>query len=156
MSTGVTKTHTARGYLWSASRVRWKTIHSLSCITSWLPYVTLCYIVSRCFLPLEQSRTALLGCRLATSRGCLLAIMGKLLQLSAYQQARWPLCKLWGEHRFSVPDLVSPPRPVHSIRTKTIPDKDFVHTQERWFRCDICKGAKFRRADLSSGESHMV
>ena len=51
--------------LWSVSRVRSKTMHSLSCITSWLPYITLCYIDSRFFLPLEQSRTALLGCRLA-------------------------------------------------------------------------------------------
>ena len=54
--------------LWSVSRVRSKTMHSLSCITSWLPYTTLCYIASRFFLPLEQSRTALLGCRLAASR----------------------------------------------------------------------------------------
>ena len=36
-------------------------MHSLSCITSWLPYITLCYIDSRFFLPLEQSRTALFG-----------------------------------------------------------------------------------------------
>ena len=43
-------------------------MHSLFCITSWLPYITLCYIDSRLFLPLEQSRTALLGCRLAASR----------------------------------------------------------------------------------------
>ena len=56
------------GILWSVSRVRSKTIHSLSCITSWLPYITLCYIDSRFFLPLEQSRTALLGCHLAASR----------------------------------------------------------------------------------------
>ena len=47
--------------LWSVSRVRSKTMHSLSCITSWLPYITLCYIDSRFFLPLEQSRTALFG-----------------------------------------------------------------------------------------------
>ena len=114
MSTGLTKTHTARWYLWSVSCVRSKTINSLSCITLWLPYITLCYIVSWFFLPLEQSHTALLGCRLASSRGCLLAIAGKLLQLSAYQQARWPFCKLWGEHRFSVPDLVSYPRRVHT------------------------------------------
>ena len=53
--------------LWSVSRVRSKTMHSLSCITSWLPYITLCYIDSRFFLPLEQSRTALFGCRLAVS-----------------------------------------------------------------------------------------
>ena len=54
--------------LWSVSRVRSKTIHSLSCITSWLPNITLCYIDSRFFVPLEQSRTALLGCLLAASR----------------------------------------------------------------------------------------
>ena len=30
--------------LWSVSRVRSKTMHSLSCITSWLSYITLCYI----------------------------------------------------------------------------------------------------------------
>ena len=53
--------------LWSVSRVRSKTMHSLSCITSWLPYITLCYIDSRFFLPLEQSRMAILGCRLAAS-----------------------------------------------------------------------------------------
>ena len=50
--------------LWSVSRVRSKTMHSLSCITSWLPYITLHYLDSRFFLPLEQSCTALLGCRL--------------------------------------------------------------------------------------------
>ena len=33
----------------------------------WLPYITLCYIDSRFFLPLEQSRTALLGWSLAAS-----------------------------------------------------------------------------------------
>ena len=47
--------------LWSLSRVRSKTKHSLPCITS-------CYIDSRFFLHLEQSHTALLGCRLAASR----------------------------------------------------------------------------------------
>ena len=51
--------------LWSVSRVRSKTMHSLSCITSWLPYITLRNNDSRFFLPLEQSRTALLGCSLA-------------------------------------------------------------------------------------------
>ena len=45
--------------LWSASRVRSKTMHSLFCITSWLPYITLRYIDSSFFLPLEQSCTAL-------------------------------------------------------------------------------------------------
>ena len=53
--------------LWSVSHVRSKTMHSLSRHTSWLPYITLCYIDSRFFLPLEQSHTALLGCRLAAS-----------------------------------------------------------------------------------------
>ena len=43
-------------------------MYSLSCITAWLPYITLCYIDSRFFLPLEQSRTALLGYRLAATR----------------------------------------------------------------------------------------
>ena len=42
--------------LWSVSRVHSKTMHSLSCITSWLHHITLCYIDSRFFLPLEQLR----------------------------------------------------------------------------------------------------
>ena len=54
--------------LLSLSSVRSKTMHFLSCITSWLPNITLCYIDSRFFLPLEQSRAALLGCRLPASR----------------------------------------------------------------------------------------
>ena len=33
--------------LWSVSCVHSKTMHSLSCITSWLPHITLCYIDSR-------------------------------------------------------------------------------------------------------------
>ena len=36
-------------------------MHSLSCITIWLSYITLCYIDSSFFRPLEQSRTALLA-----------------------------------------------------------------------------------------------
>ena len=51
--------------LCSVSRVRSKTMHSLFCITSLWPYITLCQIDSRFFLPLEQSRSALLGSRLA-------------------------------------------------------------------------------------------
>ena len=35
--------------LWSASRACSKTMHSLFCITSWLPYITLCYIDSKIF-----------------------------------------------------------------------------------------------------------
>ena len=54
--------------LWSVSRACSKTMHSLSCITSGLPYITLCYIDSIFFLPLEQSCTALLGCRLVFAR----------------------------------------------------------------------------------------
>ena len=53
--------------LWSLSNVRSKTMHSLFRITLWLPYITLCCIDSRFFLPLEQSRTVLLGCHLAAS-----------------------------------------------------------------------------------------
>ena len=53
--------------LWSVSNVHLKTMHSLFRITLWLPYITLCCIDSRFFLPLEQSRTVLLGCRLAAS-----------------------------------------------------------------------------------------
>ena len=53
--------------LCSVSLARLKTMHSLFCITSWLPYVTLGYINLRFFLCLEQSRTALLGCHLAAS-----------------------------------------------------------------------------------------
>ena len=56
-----THSRDSRGFiLWFVSRVRSKTMHSLYCITSWLPYITLCYIDLRFFLPLEQSRTALL------------------------------------------------------------------------------------------------
>ena len=54
--------------LWSVSRVRSKTMHSPSCITPWLPYITLCYIDSRFFLPLEQSCTALLAFSLAITQ----------------------------------------------------------------------------------------
>ena len=50
------------------SRACSKTMHSLSCITSGLPYITLCYIDSIFFPPLEQLRTALLGCRLVFAR----------------------------------------------------------------------------------------
>ena len=53
--------------VWSVSHVCSKTMHSLSCITLWLPYINLCYIDSRFFLLLEQSRTALLGCLLTAS-----------------------------------------------------------------------------------------
>ena len=54
--------------LWSVSRACSKTMHSLSCITPGLPYITPCYIDSIFFLPLEQSLTALLGCRLVFAR----------------------------------------------------------------------------------------
>ena len=35
--------------LWSVLRVRLRTMHSLFCITSWLSYITLCFIDSRFF-----------------------------------------------------------------------------------------------------------
>ena len=37
--------------LWSVSRVRSKTMYSMFCVTSWLSYITLCYIDSRFFCP---------------------------------------------------------------------------------------------------------
>ena len=50
----------------SLSSVCLKTMHSLFCIMSqMLRYITLCYIDSSFFLPLELSRTSLLGCLLA-------------------------------------------------------------------------------------------
>ena len=39
--------------------------------------------------------------------------------------------------------------------TKTILDRASVHTQERWFRRDVCNGAKLCSADLESGASHI-
>ena len=65
--------------LWSASRVCSKTMHSLFCITSWLHYITLCYIDSKIFsapgtimhgsirLP-PRSIVSLWGCSLAINR----------------------------------------------------------------------------------------
>ena len=41
------------------------------------------------------------------------------------------------------------------VRTKTIPDRDRVHTQEWWFRRDFYNGAKLHRADLKNGASHI-
>ena len=68
------KTGSARD---SLSGLSW--IHSLICITRslennafsvlyYVMFALLCYIDSRFFLPLEQSRTAPLGCHLAASR----------------------------------------------------------------------------------------
>ena len=39
--------------------------------------------------------------------------------------------------------------------TRTILDRASVHTQERWFRRDVCNGAKLCSADLESGASHI-
>ena len=39
--------------------------------------------------------------------------------------------------------------------TKIIPDRNSVHTHERWFRRDFNDGAKLRHADLWSGESRI-
>ena len=41
------------------------------------------------------------------------------------------------------------------VSTKTIPDRDCVHTQEWWFRRDFYNGAKLHRADLKNGASHI-
>ena len=55
--------------LWSASRVCLKTMHSLFCITSWLPYITLCYIDSKIFsAPGTIMHGSLWGCSLAINR----------------------------------------------------------------------------------------
>ena len=63
--------------LWSVSRVRPKTMHSLSCITSLLPYITLCYTDSR-FFPapgtIAHGSIRLPPRSLASSRGCSLAL----------------------------------------------------------------------------------
>ena len=77
--------------LWFISRVCSKTMHSLSYITSWLPYISLCYIDSRFFLPLEQSHTALLGCRLAASQSCSLAI-SRWRHFSCWNKTDWVKC----------------------------------------------------------------
>ena len=45
------------------------------------------------------------------NRGCLLNTGFTVLLLSADHRARWPLCNQLWEHCFSVPDLVSSPRP---------------------------------------------
>ena len=65
MSTGLTNTHTTHGV-----SDLYHLLARKQCILcpAWLPYITLCYIGSRFFLPLEQSRTDLLGCCLAASR----------------------------------------------------------------------------------------
>ena len=39
--------------------------------------------------------------------------------------------------------------------TKILPDSASVHTYERSFPRDFCDGAKLRRADLESEESHI-
>ena len=56
---GLTNTHTACGFsdlyhVFAPNRC-------ILCITSWLPYITLCYISLGFFLPLEQPSTALLA-----------------------------------------------------------------------------------------------
>ena len=70
INTGLTSTHTAPGcQLSSVSPVRWKTQCILFSTLRLKSYLTLlCYIDSRFFLPLELSRTSLLGCRLAALR----------------------------------------------------------------------------------------
>ena len=74
--------------IWSVSRVRSKTMHSLFCIASRLPYIILSYIDSRCFLPLEQSRTALLGYCLAASQ-LFARLLGNYF-LGGQENITWP------------------------------------------------------------------
>ena len=59
MSTGLTNTHMACGF--SDLYHVFARKQCILCIMSWLPYITLCYIDLRFFLPLEQPRTALLA-----------------------------------------------------------------------------------------------
>ena len=78
MNTALTNTHSS-WILWSASCACSKTKHSLFCITSWLPYITLCYIDTKIFcapgtimhgsirLP-PRSIVSLWGCSLAINR----------------------------------------------------------------------------------------
>ena len=75
--------------LWSILHVRLKTRHSLFCITLWLPYITLCYIDSRFFLPVEQLCTALFGCCLAVSHLCKAALWQ--LRVCIYYSSRMKL-----------------------------------------------------------------
>ena len=69
MSTGITKTHTARGF-----SVLYQVFARKQCILcpalrqGCLTLLYARYIDSRFFLPLEQSSTPQLGCRLAASR----------------------------------------------------------------------------------------
>ena len=69
--------------LWSVLRVRSKTMHSLFCITPWLPYITLRFIDSRFFSApgkIAHGSIRLPPRSLASSRGCSLAIINLGLQ----------------------------------------------------------------------------
>ena len=68
MSMGLTNTHTARGFsdLYHVFAPK----RCILCITSWLPYITLCYINLGFFLPLKQPPTALLA---SASQPCVFA-----------------------------------------------------------------------------------
>jgi len=81
MNTGLTSTHTARGF-----PVLYHVYAQKQCITcsalchKMLPYIAICYTDSRFFQPLELSCTALLQCRLlpnglTSSKGCSLAMI---------------------------------------------------------------------------------
>ena len=64
--------------LWSVSCAISKTMHSPSCIMSWVPYTTLCYIDSRFFSApgtMAHSSIRLLPRSLTSLRGCSLAIL---------------------------------------------------------------------------------
>ena len=67
--------------LCSVSRVCSKTMHSLFRITSWLSYITLCYIIPDFFYPgtIALGSIRLPSRSLAFSRDCLLAITTKPL-----------------------------------------------------------------------------
>ena len=69
--------------LWSVLRVRLRTMHSLFCITSWLPYITL-YSSIRDFFSapgkIAHGSMRLSPRSLASSRGCSLAIINLGLQ----------------------------------------------------------------------------
>ena len=66
MNAGLKDTHTARGFsdMWHVFARKQCILCPVLCHGR---LTILCYIDPRFFLPLEQSRTALLGCRLAAS-----------------------------------------------------------------------------------------
>ena len=87
MSTGLTNTHTTRGlsdlyHVFARKQCILCSALRHGCLTS--------YIDSRCFLPLEQSRTALLGYCLAASQ--LFARLPGNYFLGGQENITWPRC----------------------------------------------------------------